>query len=401
MSVRVVLSALFLSLLSACASIDRAPFTRVEQAQAVIPDITHARFWADAPDAARRMTPPIDPPGGTITLALSSGGDDGAFAAGFLNGWSESGSRPDFTVVTGVSTGALVAPFAFLGPQWDDRVRRVFTGLDTSDVLDMRFPLAIPFSPSAMSAKPLKSLIDREITDTVIDAVAREYRKGRRLFVETANLDAQRAVVWDMGAIAASDAPGRYALFRKVLLASSSLPGVFPPVAIDTEANGRTVRELHSDGGTVSQILTLPDDRAAPLGKRRPAKLYIIASSKWGADFRFVTPKTIPVIRNAYNLALQSALAAEVKAAYYLARQRGTQFRFAYIGSDFGARKHPMFANWYVNRIYGYGLRRGRMQAWATQPPDARDLHLLVPRQPQPDLPVAANPSRGASGSPN
>ncbi|WNO53121.1 patatin-like phospholipase family protein [Stakelama saccharophila] len=374
-----LLAAAGLLLLSACATIDRAPFTRIEQATARIPGIPEARFWADSPLAARRMTPPLDPPGGTVTLALSSGGDDGAFAAGFLNGWSASGTRPEFTVVTGVSTGALIAPFAFLGPEWDDHVRHVFTGLDTGDVLQMRFAPTIPFSTSVMSAKPLAALIRAQITDAVIDAVAAQHRRGRRLFVETSNLDAQRAVVWDMGAIAASDAPGRYALFRRVLLASGSLPGVFPPVAIDAVSGSRTIRELHVDGGTVSQILTRPDDRTAPAPHRPNRTLYIIASSKWGGDFRFVTPKTIPVLRNAYNLALQSALAAEVRAAFYLARDRGTTVRFAYIGSDFGAKKHPMFANGYIRHIYGYGFQRGRLQAWATDPPDARDLRLTLP----------------------
>ena len=358
--------------LGACATLPRVAYSPAEAAMAQVPGIPGARFFLDEPTAAARMVPPRDPPGGTITLALSSGGDDGAFAVGFLKGWTQTGTRPEFTVVTGVSTGALVAPFAFLGPQWDDTVARVFTGLSPRNVMKLRFPLAIPGSTSVFSARPLEELIAANVTDSVIDAVAAEHIAGRQLFVETANIDAQRAMVWDMGAIAASATPGRYALFRRVLLASGSLPGVFPPVPITVAAMGRTFQELHIDGGTASQILTPPGDRGQAIARRANARLYMISSSQWTGGFRVVNAYTVPVIRNAYGLALRSALQAQVTVAFHEAHARGATARLAYIAQDFRAPPHVMFANWYLRSVYDYGLAKGRAQAWVDSPPDAR-----------------------------
>lgn len=225
---------------SGCATISRAPFTEREQAAAIIPGVPGARFWADAPDAPRRLVPPIQRDGGDVTmLAISGGADEGAYAAGLMNGWTASGRRPEFSIVTGVSTGALIAPFAFLGPKRDADLATLFTTIDADDVYRARFPLAILGSVSAASTKPLRRLIARYATPALVDEIAREHRKGRRLFIGTANLDAQRTVVWDMGAIAVSDAPDRIKLFRRVLLASSAIPALFPPVVIRAESAGR------------------------------------------------------------------------------------------------------------------------------------------------------------------
>jgi predicted acylesterase/phospholipase RssA len=241
--------ALFAALsLQGCATIHREPFTEAQQVGAAIPGIPLARFWADAPDAARQMSPSFaGAQGGKTMLALSGGSDNGAYGAGLLNGWSQSGSRPEFTIVTGVSTGALIAPLAFLGADQNATLERIFTTVSSKDIYRGRFALAIPVSPSAASTKPLERLIASTMTEALIDRIGREHERGRRLFVGTANLDAQRMVIWNMGAIAASDAPGRYLLFRQVLLASSAIPAFFTPVMIKSEFNGRTISEMHSD----------------------------------------------------------------------------------------------------------------------------------------------------------
>ena len=351
--------------LAGCETIRRAPFTPVEAAAAEIGGFERVRFFADAPDAAMRMIPPVVPPEGLTMLALSSGGDDGAFAVGFLNGWSKSGTRPRFDAVTGVSTGALIAPFAFLGTDEDAAIAYLYTHLGPRDIFRTRFPLAIPFSPSVATTAPLERLIAANMTDALIDRIAAEHKAGRRLFVQTANLDAQRAVVWDMGAIAASGAPGRYALFRRVLLASCSLPGVFPPVVIESEADGRGLRELHADGGTVAQILTLPVARnpAGPV-KLPPGRLYILASSRLGGAFRFVTPKTVPILRSAFELGLQSALKWQIDVARLAAERHAMTTRVASIGLDIAGRAHPMFATGYLERMYLYGFAKGEHAAW-------------------------------------
>lgn len=370
-----ILAALLCLALSGCATIHRAPFTEAEQQAAVIPGLPEARFWADAPDAARRMRPAFrDADGRVAMLALSGGADEGAYGAGVLNGWSASGQRPVFSIVTGVSTGALIAPFAFLGPAYDPVIARVYTSIDAHDVYRWRFPLAIPGSTSAASTKPLTHLIDTQVTDAVIDAVAGEHRRGRRLLVGTANLDAQRMVVWDMGAIAASSLPGRRVLFRRILLASAAIPVLFPPVAIAAESNGRTIRELHVDGGTIAQVLSVPrqlivSDADAPDSGR--LSLYLLVNSRLGGDFHIVTPRTVPILKRAFALDLQSALFSLASTAYLYPHDHGIDYNLSYIGNDLPASSE-LFDTGYMRRLYAYGFQRGRTGSfWTKRPPGA------------------------------
>ena len=359
-------------LLGACATIQRAPFTEAQQRVASIAGAPEARFWADAPDAARRMRPNYRGPDGRVAmLALSGGADDGAYGAGLLNGWSASGRRPDFAIVTGVSTGALIAPFAFLGPSHDPVIARVYTNIDAHDVYRGRFPLAIPGSTSAASTKPLARLIEREVSDAVIDAVAAEHRRGRRLFVGTVNLDAQRMVVWDMGALAAGDLPTRRQLFRRVLLASSAIPAIFPPVVIEATSGGRVIRELHVDGGTTAQFLGVPrqlvvENADAPDSGR--LTLYLVINNRLGGDFRIVTPKTVPILKRAFALNQQSALLSLASTSYLYARDHGIDFNLSYIGNDVPASDRLFDTN-YMRRLYAYGLNRGRLDVWNKAPP--------------------------------
>lgn len=306
--------------LQGCATIQRQPFTEAQQTAATIPGIPAARFWADAPGAARQMTPQYSGPGGEkAMLALSSGSDNGAYGAGLLTGWSKSGTRPEFAIVTGVSTGALIAPFAFLGSDQDGSLERLFTSISARDIYRRRFALAIPLSPSATTTRPLERLISAAVTDALIDRIASEHARGRRLFVGTANLDAQRTVVWNMGAIAASKAPGRYLLFRRVLLASSAIPAFFPPVMIPAQSGGRAISEMHVDGGTTAQIFTMPDEAITgdrPLPGLRPLRIYLIVNNKLNGEFRLVRPRAIPIASQALSLNMRSSMVGSISLSY-------------------------------------------------------------------------------------
>lgn len=369
------LQVLFAGLLATgCATIDRAPFTAAQQQVAVIPAMPDVRFWADAPDAAQRMAPPRRASGGPVTmLALSGGADEGAFGAGVLNGWSASGKRPVFSIVTGVSTGALIAPFAFLGGSQDATIARLYTTISARDIYRARFPLAIPGSVSAASTKPLRRLIDGAVPDALIEEIARHHRAGRRLFVGTANLDAQRMVVWDMGAIAASAAPGRHALFRQVLLASSSIPVLFPPVVIYAESRGQPIRELHVDGGTTAQFLGVPrqlivSDAPAPDSGR--LTLYLLINNRLGGDFQIVDAKTVPILKRAFALNQQSALLSLVGTSYLYAREHGIDYNMTFVGNEVPTSK-TMFDPDYMRRLYRYGFDRGRTgDFWQKMPPN-------------------------------
>lgn len=361
--------------LQGCATIHREPFTEAQQVEATIPGISLARFWADAPDAARRMTPSFAGVHGERTmLALSGGSDNGAYGAGLLNGWSRSGKRPEFTIVTGVSTGALIAPLAFLGSDQDATLERIFTTSSAKDIYRGRFAPSIPLSPSAASTKPLARLIGSVMTNALIDRVGREHARGRRLFVGTANLDAQRMVIWNMGAIAASDAPGRYLLFRQVLLASSAIPAFFTPVMIESQRAGRTISEMHVDGSTTAQMLTLPDEELTgdrPAAGPKPQQIYLIVNNKLNGEFKLVKPKTIPIASRSISLNLRSSMVGTVGLSYLYAKERGIDFNLSFIDKDYPGEDHKLFDNAYMRGLYSYGMTLGQSgDFWKKRPPD-------------------------------
>jgi predicted acylesterase/phospholipase RssA len=195
-------------------------------------------------------------PGKRITLrglALSGGGSHGAYGAGVLIGWTDAGTRPEFDVVTGISTGALMATAAFLGPE-EDEALKMYTKITNKDIYKSRGILAVLTGDSMYDAAPLRKLIAKEIDDRVLKAVAREHARGRRLFVGTVNLDAQAFTIWNMGFIASSDRPDKLERYRDVILASASVPVLFPPVYIPLEVDGESYRQMHVDGGAREMV---------------------------------------------------------------------------------------------------------------------------------------------------
>ncbi|WP_421846931.1 patatin-like phospholipase family protein [Novosphingobium sp.] len=371
--IRIALLAATLAL-AGCATIHREPFNETQQTEATIPGMPGARFWADAPGAARLMAPAYAGAGGDRSmLALSGGSDNGAYGAGLLEGWTKSGTRPEFAVVTGVSTGALIAPFAFLGPDQDATLEKLFTTISAKNIYKNRFPLAIPFSPSIASTKPLARMIGVVMTDALIDRIAAEHARGRRLFVGTANLDAQRMVIWNMGAIAASTAPGRYALFRQVLLASSAIPAFFAPVMIKARAQGREISEMHVDGGTTAQILTLPD-QAIVAGQLPTAlnhlHIYMIVNNKLNGEFHLVKPRTVPIASQAITLNMRRSMASTVNLSYLYAKEHGVDFNLSFIDKEYPRSEKNLFDTETMRTLFAYGLKLGETGTfWAKRPP--------------------------------
>jgi predicted acylesterase/phospholipase RssA len=218
-------------------------------------------------------------------LVISSGGDDGAFGAGLLAGWTAAGTRPEFELVTGVSTGALIAPLAFLGPDYDDRLREVYTRYSEDDMVERRGLAEALSGDAAFDTAPLRHLIDRYIGDEEVARIATEARKGRRLLVATTNLDAARPVVWDLTKIAASGAPNARQLIGDVILASCSVPGLFRPVLLEVAAGGERYDELHVDGGVTSQLFIGPhgfdwEGVVVRLGVPDKPQVYVIRNAR-------------------------------------------------------------------------------------------------------------------------
>jgi predicted acylesterase/phospholipase RssA len=247
-------------------------------------------------------------------LALSGGGANGAFGAGVMVGWSQSGERPQFDIVTGVSTGALTAPFAFLGAQWDDALQAVYTEGQTRHVMGWR-NFAGFLAPSLFSSNGIDRLIVKNITPELLRDVAAEHAKGRRLLIATTNLDAETAVIWDMGVIASIGGENGLALFRSVLLASASLPGVFPPVLIDgVSPAGAAVREMHVDGGVALPFLGVPEALTTPLSRgNAPHLLYIVVNGQTNARYAVTGGHLRDIVSRSFeawsNRSLRTALA--------------------------------------------------------------------------------------------
>jgi len=331
----------------------RPDFTADDQAAAIIPGIPDARFWADSEKDFLAALPTTAGP----WLALSTGGGDGAFGAGLLNGWSESGKRPEFSVVTGVSTGALMAPYAFVGPSQDPGLKRAYTEYNAGDIFeDTKTP------ESLVDTWPLKRLIGKEVTPELVAQVAEAHKRGRRLLVATTNLDANRGVIWNMGAIAAKGDEASLELFRNVLRASTAIPGLFPPVLIDVEANGRKTQEMHADGGLAAQIFVAPESMLNTSSTTRlPAtELYLIANNRLTPEFQMTERSLIFVIGHAIAIGVQSMLRVNIDRAYAAAKRNGVPFYLAYPALSADQQGKGAFDSEFMKDLFQSGVARGR-----------------------------------------
>ncbi|TVQ34905.1 MAG: hypothetical protein EA356_09010 [Geminicoccaceae bacterium] len=352
---------------------------------AQVPGIDCARTWPIAEeivaraaideliDQLERAYPDRFRPGGDAEfsiLALSGGADDGAFGAGFLRAWSESGTRPEFTVVTGVSTGALTAPFAFLGPDWDDALEEVYS--ITADQVIRRRPLTSIWSAaSIVDTEPLLETIRRYATPELLDAVAREHAKGRRLLVQSTSLDAKRPVVWNLGCIAASDAPNRLDVFHRALLASASIPVAFPLVRMEVEADGRLYDELHGDGGIISQTtvmggVLLTHDLFEDRGYQPQRTMYVIRNGRLLPEWEVVQPRLPDIGQHTISTMIAINGAAGLLLSMQVAERTGFDFNATWIGEDFDLPYSGPFDPVYMRALMDYGYQRFQSgEGWA------------------------------------
>ncbi len=308
-------------------------------------------------------------------LAISGGGQDGAFSAGLLCGWTLRGDRPDFRIVTGVSAGALVAPFAFVGSEYDHVLREVFTQISTEDVARPRYLLSALTGEALYHSAPLRALLQRHVDDEFLGRVAEEYRKGRNLFIATTNLDAQRPVIWAMGKLAASGHPDAPQLFRDIMLASASIPGVFRPVLIDVSWNGETYQEMHVDGGATSQVFLFPAtfdfrDFAESVGGIAGRTVYVVRNASARPVHKPVSRRTLEIARAAVGSLIRSQGEGDLYRIYLLAERDGIAFRLAAIPSDIGVEPKEMFDKAYMNALFDRGFELAVSgYPWKTYPP--------------------------------
>jgi predicted acylesterase/phospholipase RssA len=321
-------------------------------------------------------------------LALSGGGENGAFGAGVLCGWTAAGNRPTFKLVTGISTGALLAPFAFLGTEYDPQLKAVYTTSTQNDIYATKSILTAYWRESLYDTKPLANTIAKYIDEKVLAAVASEYKKGRILLVGTTQLDAQRLVIWDMGAIASSNNPGALDLFRKVLLASASMPAVFPPVYINVTADGKQYDEMHVDGGTVTEMM-LYEEAIKPMTAHvkevqsivqnkellsslvhRERALYIIRNDQVKPEWDSVKPRLGNIAGRAISTLVKTHGEGDLYRIYVLALRDKIDYNLASIPADFNAPSDGMFDTVFMNKLFNLGYEMARNgYPWEKYPP--------------------------------
>jgi hypothetical protein len=310
-------------------------------------------------------------------LVLSGGGGDGAYGAGLLVGWSEAGNRPEFEMVTGVSTGALIAPFAFLGPAYDRQLTEIYTTIETRDIAAPQILAGVFGGNAVADSSPLAAQIARFVDGRLLAAVASEHDRGRRLFVATTNIDAQRPVIWDMGAIAKRGTGPGLELFRRVLLASASIPGVFPPVRIEVTAAGNGYQELHVDGGTVNQLFFLPFDARldsyAPKGldpRKLRRHLYVVRNTKVAPEYKEVEDKTFDLVGRSVSTLIKAQGVGDLYKVYLETRVQRMDFNYGAIPPEFTLESKEPFDKAYMQALFRLGYESGRAgYPWQKLPP--------------------------------
>src|ERR1700738_4286119 len=315
--------------LAGCSSLPRTPYAASDAASSRVLDVNELRRYADEPASIFRKETHVSVRAGALSyLALSGGGADGAYGAGVLNGWTEAGTRPQFSVVSGVSTGAFIAPFAFRGPAYNATLREVYTSGIAESLLDAPSILNALFGSGLFGNTRLRELVARYVDQDMLVAIAAEHAKGRKLFIVTTDLDTQRTGIWDMGRTRTIGSHQALSLFRDVTAASASIPVVFPPMLINAEANGHRFQEMHVDGGVTAPVLTLPEafllrNGASARGLRM--NIYVLINDKVERDFQLVSNSTIDIAARASASVMKTQIRSVLYETYAFARRK--QFR--------------------------------------------------------------------------
>lgn len=390
---RACAGAALMMMAGACASSDalRDPVPKGLVDQATVDNLKGIRFWGDAPPGTYRsiaeariaqLQKKYGASGlkgkkmAVESLSLSGGGDDGAFGAGLLVGWSESGTRPEFEIVTGISTGSMIAPMAFLGPRYDAMLKEAYTTVSSNQLVKTQVLSVVLGSADGLAdPKPLANMIARYTSQKMLEEIAAEYRKGRFLLIGTTNLDAQRPVIWDIGALANSGRPDALQLMRKIILASASVPGALPPVELKVAADGKYYDEMHVDGGVTRQVFLYPPGFEpevidAALGWKPERSAYIIRNGKVSPEFAVTKAKLLPITSRSISTLIKTQGVGDLYQIYLTTKRDRVDYNLAYIPADFTMQSKSAFDKAYMNALFklGYSLGRGGMK-WEKSPP--------------------------------
>ncbi|MFZ1641407.1 MAG: patatin-like phospholipase family protein [Candidatus Contendobacter sp.] len=392
-TITLLIGLMVLLLAPGCATPPRQPAVPDKlQNQAQIPGLEKIRYRIGNPDdlaemareglesvkreqaylAANGQPGPLPP---AVFLAISGGGDNGAFGAGLLNGWTAAGTRPTFKLVTGVSTGALTAPFAFAGPAYDATLREVYTTISAKDILESRSLLAALTSDAMADNHPLWKLIAKYVDQALLDTIATEYAKGRLLLVGTTDLDARRGIIWNLTKIAASRDPRALELFRTLMVASAAIPGAFPPTMIDVEVSGQPYQEMHVDGGATAQVFVYPpslDIKAMErkTGNQRERRVYVIRNSRLDPEWAQVERSTMTIAGRAISSLIHTQGIGDLYRIYLTTQRDGVDFNLAYIPDSFNAPHKEDFDTEFMRKLFAVGYdMAAKGYPWQKTPP--------------------------------
>jgi hypothetical protein len=367
---------LLLAFLAGCLAPDRIAYGPKVATVASIDGFRDIRTYADTAreQSDQRLWLPVARHKEINYLVLSSGGGAGAFSVGALKAWSDLGTRPQFDIVSGVSTGALIAPYAFLGLAYDQALVDLYTSGVAETVIDADFLPKGLFGASLLKQGPFRAMIERYLTRDVLSKIAAEHRKGRRLLILTSNLDSQRAVIWNMGAIADSGRPDALKLFQDIIIASASIPGVFPAVLIKAKSGDQSFEEMHSDGGSVSQILTIPEGWMTGPGKDewrrgRRFNMYVLINNALMPEFSTTTNSTLAVMARANSTLIKAQTRSALIATYLYAQKNGIRFHVGSIDMQVPYKMTDPFNTHYMRVLYSLGYAKmasGRL--WQDRP---------------------------------
>jgi len=308
-------------------------------------------------------------------LSISGGGANGAYGAGVIVGWTRSGRRPSFSIVTGVSTGALIAPFAFLGPKYDWVLEEVYNFHGTEDLVSMRSIFTSLFSDAFFDSTPLKKRIANYLTLDEMKAIAVEYGRGRRLFIGTTDMDALRPVIWNIGMIAEQGTPEALDLIRRIILASASIPVAFPPVVIKLEHEGKVFQELHADGGVTNQVFLFPPDLdwdgfVGHFSITKKPDLYIIRNDRMSTEFESTPAKLVPLAKRSIDSLIRTQGIGDLFRLYVTARDNDFDYFLAHVPNDFHVATTELFDPDYMRPLFHIGYEQGkRGGCWYSLPP--------------------------------
>lgn len=360
---------------------ERNPVPEKEMAQAQVPGIPGVRVlvhpfttdWSELDPSldgcVKRVAASNRP---ATLLAISGGGSNGAFGAGLLKGWTQKGDRPEFDIVTGISTGALISPFAFLGPAYDAELEEAYTTTTDADIFEKLSIFGIMKRRDAVSrTEPMAKLITKQMDDAKLKRIAAEHRKGRRLYVGTTLMDSQHLAIWDMGAIACSEHPDAPKLFRLVLQASASLPVAFPPVYLDVESGGKKYDEMHSDGGCMTQVFGAGFlGRVMTMAKRDRGDLYLVRNAHLDPDWKKVEPKLATIAGRSIDTMIMTQGIGDLFRAYVMSQSAHFSFNLAFMPPEFDADKEGEFDPVYMRMLFDLGFSRARDgYPWSKVPP--------------------------------